>query len=69
MDQKDPTLADDLLWGAKPLALYVLGRADPAAVRKIFFLHEKKRIATFKVGDEVVGRKSEIAAGLSASSK
>lgn len=42
--------AHELLWGAKPIAMELFGRADPSAQRKAYHQLEKGYIPGRKVG-------------------
>jgi hypothetical protein len=47
-------LADDLLWGAKAIAIEIFGSDYAKSVRRIFYLLETKLISAEKVGDQWV---------------
>jgi hypothetical protein len=51
-------LADDLLVGAGPIAEFVLKADTKQNRRRIYYLHEQRRLPTFNWGNE----KSQIAA-------
>jgi hypothetical protein len=53
-------LADDLLRGAKAIAKHIYGTDRPAFARRIFHLHAQRELPTFKVGNFICARKSEL---------
>jgi hypothetical protein len=52
------TLSDDLLWGAGPIAKDLLGRDTKKNRRKVYHLHQKGLLPTWKEGAEIITRKS-----------
>jgi hypothetical protein len=54
MPDETASLADDLVWGAKSIALDLFGSDDPKFVKKTFYLLENKLIDAEKVGDQWV---------------
>jgi hypothetical protein len=55
-------LSEDLLWGARAIARELRGKDTKSARRKVYHLHELKLIPTWKVGPELVTRRSLLAA-------
>ena len=53
-------LAHDLLWGAGAIAEDLFGRNTKKNRRRVYHLHSKGRLPTWKVGDspEIICRKS-----------
>ena len=51
-------LGDDLLFGAAAIAEFLFKNRKKR--RKVYHLHERRLIPTFKVGPELVGRKSTL---------
>jgi hypothetical protein len=54
----EPCLADDLLRGADPIAVYMFG--DKRQRRKIYHLSETTDIPIFKLGGILCARKSKL---------
>jgi hypothetical protein len=55
-------LADDLLLGAKAIAIYVFGDGDKRHRRKIYHRHEKREWPIWKQGQDLASRKSLLSA-------
>jgi hypothetical protein len=55
---KMETLGDDLLVGAAAIAAFLF--KNPKKRRKVYRLHQRKLIPTFKIGPELASRKSTL---------
>jgi hypothetical protein len=53
-----PKLADDLLPGAGPIALYVYGQDDKKHRRKVYYKYDRGDWPLWKDGQEITSRKS-----------
>jgi hypothetical protein len=62
MNDNDPEFSQDMLQGAKAIAMFMYGRCDQKAQRKIFHLVEKTNFPSFKVGSMICARRSVIIA-------
>jgi len=51
-------LHEDVLWGAGRIALELYGRDTKKNRRKVYYQHAKRRIPTWKSGEEIVTRRS-----------
>jgi hypothetical protein len=58
MEEFMSDLADDLLWGAGPIAKDLFGRDSEKNRRRVYHLHQKCRLPTWKQGSDIVTRKS-----------
>jgi hypothetical protein len=58
MEAAMETLGDDLIIGASDLAQFLF--KDRAKRRKVYHLHERRLIPTFKIGPELAGRRSTL---------
>lgn len=55
-----PALADDLLSGAKAIALYLYGVDDETATRRVYHAAAKLKLPTFRMGSTICARRSSI---------
>ena len=53
-------LADDLLWGARAIALEIFGDDQPEQVRKVFYLLERRLVPAEKLGSQWVGSRQRV---------
>ena len=53
-------ISDDLLLGASAIAREVLGNDTVKNRRKIYHLHQRRLLPTFKLGSEIAARRSAI---------
>jgi len=53
-------IGDDLVWGGKALAREILKSESKAAVRKIYHMHARRQLPTFRLGNEIVCRRSTL---------
>ncbi len=53
-------IGDDLLWGGKAIEFELLKDDSKPAVRKIYHLHQQRQIPTFRLGNEIVCRRSTL---------
>jgi hypothetical protein len=55
-----PTLADDLLLGARPIAKFIFGSDGPAEVRRTYHLAATGNLPVFEMGALLAARKSKL---------
>ena len=62
----EDTLANDLLYGADAIARYMFGDDARKYRRRVYYLVSQGYLPVTRLGDEIIGRKSEIERRLSA---
>lgn len=55
-----PSLADDLLSGAKAISIFVYGSDDETSTRRIYHAVDKLGLPTFRMGSTICARRSSI---------
>jgi hypothetical protein len=53
-------LGNDLMFGAGSIAKDVFGKNNKKNRRKVYYLHQRGLLGTFKMGGEIAGRRSTI---------
>ena len=53
-------LADDLLWGARAIALEIFGGDQPEQVRRTFYLLARRLVPAEKLGSQWVGSRQRV---------
>ena len=51
-------LANELLWGAGAIATDLFGRDTKKTRRKVYHLHQKRRLPTWKDGPDIITTKT-----------
>jgi hypothetical protein len=59
-DAEEAALAEDLLWGAGAIARELFGKATTEKKRKVYHLHEKGRLPTWRLGSTLLARRSAL---------
>lgn len=59
-----PNFRDDIVAGAKEIALYLFGEATPENVRAAYYRATCRRFETFRIGGALCARKADLDAYL-----
>ncbi len=60
MNDNDPEFSEDLLRGAREIAVFLYGRSDDKTRRKIFHLVKNSNFPSFKIGSMICARRSRV---------
>lgn len=59
-NDNDPEFSDDLLRGAKAIAMFIFGSCDAKSVRRVYYLAEKTNLPWFEFGSMLSARRSAL---------
>jgi hypothetical protein len=62
MNDNDPEFAEDLLRGARAIAMFLDGRSDDKARRSVYHLVQTTNFPSFKIGSTICARRSRVLA-------